>query len=138
MSEEIVEAPTLQEPPTKPLEEVLEPAATPTPPDPEPKKRGRPHGAKDIVKRTRKPVVKLRVEPVVREPPATEPVATLPKEPRVQPQAPMPAPITFEAPEPESPRTLFRRHHEALSRERRQKKQEWAQRYTSNWVALPV
>ena len=137
MSEEIVEAPTLQEPPTKPLEEVLEPVATPSQSDPEPKKRGRPQGAKDIVKRTRKSVVKIRVEPLVREPPVTvtEPTTA---QPSSHPQAPMPAPITFEAPEPESPRTLFRRHHEAMSREMRQKKQEWAQRYTSNWVALPI
>ena len=68
MSEEVVEA-TPSETQSEPSVVVSEPPAAPEQPQPEPKKRGRPPGAKDAVKRTRKPVVKLRVEPVVRDPP---------------------------------------------------------------------
>ena len=140
MSEQIVEAPASQEssetPPVTDLPALEPPAATE--PAPEPKKRGRPQGAKDTAKRTRKPVVKLRVEPIVREPPAVnnEPVTQTP-----QAQAPPQLerqPIALEAPEPKSPRTLFRMHHEAVVSEKRQKKQEWAQMYTANWTAWPV
>ena len=139
MSEQIVEAPASQEssetPPVADLPALEPPAEVPAP---EPKKRGRPQGSKDASKRTRKPVVKLRVEPVVREPPAStnEPVAQAqapPQPPQLERQ-----PIALEAPEPKSPRTLFRMHHEAVVREKRQKKQEWAQMYTANWTAWPV
>ena len=136
MSEQIVEAPASQEssetPPVADLPALEPPAEVPAP---EPKKRGRPQGAKDTAKRTRKPVVKLRVEPVVRQPPAAtnEPVAQAPPQPPLERQ-----PIALEAPEPKSPRTLFRMHHEAVVSEKRQKKQEWAQMYTANWTAWPV
>ena len=77
MSEEIAPVPqeTPEEPPAVPEPPVLE-----QPPTPQPKKRGRPQGTKDVVKRTRKPAVKLRVEPVAREPPPTSqaPVAEPP------------------------------------------------------------
>ena len=138
MSEPIVEAPASQEssetPPVADLPALEPPAASE--PAPEPKKRGRPTGAKDTAKRTRKPVVKLRVEPIVREPPTinNEPVTQTPQAP---PQLER-QPIALEAPEPKSPRSLFRMHHEAVSRERREKKHEHAQRYTANWTAWPV
>jgi hypothetical protein len=133
MSEEVVEIPQ-ESAETHPEEAIVEPPAASEAPAPEAKKRGRPHGAKDAVKRTRKPAVKLRVELVVREPPATNAV---PKEPVAPaPQAPSQFErIAPEALETKSPRTLFRIHHEAAARERRQKKQEWAQMYTANWTA---
>jgi hypothetical protein len=136
MSEKIIEAPATQEssetPPVADLT-ASEPPAASEAPAPEPKKRGRPQGAKDTAKRTRKPVVKLRVEPIVREPLAMpkEPMAPPPQPPQLERQP-------LEAPEPKSPRTLFRMHHEAVVRERREKKQEYAQRYTANWTAWPV
>jgi hypothetical protein len=132
MTEEVVEIPN-ESAETPPEEATVGPPAEA--PAPEAKKRGRPHGAKDAVKRTRKPVVKLRVEPVVREAPAIpkEPTAPPPQPPQLERQ-----PIALEAPEPKSPRTLFRMHHEAVVRERREKKQEYAQRYTANWTAWPV
>jgi hypothetical protein len=131
MSEEVVEIPQ-ESAETPPEEATVEPPAEA--PSPEAKKRGRPHGAKDTVKRTRKPAVKLRVEPLVREAPAVpkEPVAPAPQAPPQLERQPL------EAREPKSPRTLFRMHHEAVARERRQKKQEWAQMYTANWTAWPV
>ena len=137
MSDEVVETQIPQESAETHPEEAtpsVEPPVAPEAPAPDPKKRGRPQGAKDAVKRTRKPVVKLRVEPVVREPPAArsvEPMAQRP--PQLEQQ-----PVALEAPEPKSPRSLFRMHHEAVARERREKKHEWAQRYTANWTAWPV
>ena len=138
MSEPVVEALASQEssetPPETDLPALEPPAASE--PAPEPKKRGRPQGAKDTAKRTRKPVVKLRVEPIVREAPAVN------NEPATQAPQPLPQlerqPIALEAPAPMSPRTLFRMHHEAVTRERREKKHEYAQRYTANWKAWPV
>ena len=139
MSDEVVETQIPQESAETHPEEAtpsVEPPVAPEAPAPDPKKRGRPQGAKDAVKRTRKPVVKLRVEPIVRESPAvnSEPVAQAPQTiPQLERQ-----PIALEAPEPKSPISLFRMHHEAMIRERREKKREYAQRYTANWTAWPV
>jgi hypothetical protein len=134
MSEEI--APVPQETPEEPSA-VPEPPVLEQPPTPQPKKRGRPQGTKDVVKRTRKPAVKLRVEPVAREPPPTSqaPVA----EPPVQ-SVSVPAMQREPTPayEPQSPKTLFRRYHDSILQERRQKKDEHAQRYVSNWARWPV
>ena len=144
MSEEVVEA-TPPETQTESSEVASEAPAAPEQPaePPEPKKRGRPPGAKDTVKRTRKPAVKLRVEPVVRDPPPATPQAPAPAPPTpsaepsqitslsLRPREPTPVY------EPPSPRTLFRNHQEAVAREKRQKKQEEAKMYTANWVAWP-
>ena len=70
MSEEIVEASIPQTSPAEAPVNVSEPPVIEEPPAPEPKKRGRPQGAKDGVKRARKPAVKVRIEPVTREAPA--------------------------------------------------------------------
>jgi len=134
MSEEIVEASipqtSLEDAPVDVSDPVVEEL-------PEPKKRGRPQGAKDVVKRTRKPAVKIRIEPMIRELPAAAPTPApeapvqnvrLPLTPREQPPAH----------EPQSPRTLFRRYNESMAQERRQKKQEHAQRYVSDWSRWPV
>ena len=136
MSEEIVTAPVPQETPEEPSAAVSEPPALEQASTPEPKKRGRPQGTKDVVKRTRKPAVKLRVEPVVREPPPT-PVA----EPQVPVQSVSvpemqrePTPVY----EPQSPKTLFRRYNESIAQERRQKKEHHAQQYIANWTRWPV
>jgi hypothetical protein len=134
MSEEIVTAPVPQETPEEPSAAVSEPPVLEQPPTPEPKKRGRPQGTKDVVKRTRKPAVKLRVEPVVREPAPTSQAPAA--EPPVVPPALQREPTS--AYEPQSPKTLFRRYHESISQERRQKKDEHAQQYVSNWARWPV
>jgi hypothetical protein len=141
MSEEVVEA-TPPETQTEPSEVVSEPPAAPEQPQPpEPKKRGRPPGAKDAVKRTRKPVVKLRVEPAVTDPPPATPQAPslAPATPSAEPSQLTSLSLRPREPtpvyEPPSPRTLFRNHQEAVAREKRQKKQAEASMYTANWVA---
>ena len=138
MSEEIVTAPVPQETPEEPSA-VPEPPVLEQPPTPEPKKRGRPQGTKDVVKRTRKPAVKPHVEPVVREPgPTSQAPAAEPQMPAQSVSAPAmqrePTPVY----EPQSPKTLFRRYHESVLQERRQKKDEHAQQYVSNWARWPV
>ena len=75
---------------------------------PEPKKKGRPVGAKDTTKRTRKPV-QIRVEPLPEKP---EPPAPTPKpEPIVEPRKPAEVPVVIE--EPKTPRTLIKRDLQA-------------------------
>ena len=136
MSEEVVTTPVPQETPEEPSAAVSEPPALEQAPTPEPKKRGRPQGTKDVVKRTRKPAVKLRVEPVAREPPPT-PVA----EPPLPTQnVSLPARQREPSPvyEPQSPKTLFERYNESLTQERRQKKDQHAQQYVANWTRWPV
>ena len=87
--------------------EIPEPVEAPAPeqPEPEPEKRGRgrPAGAKDRVKRTVKP--KVRIEPIPAEP------AAEPSQPS-QPSQPQPAPPP--PPEPPSPRTMYRQTSEQL------------------------
>ena len=87
------------------IPEPVEAQPEPEPAEQEPEKRGRgrPAGAKDRVKRTVKP--KVRVEPIPAEPP-TEPAA----EPS-QPSQPQPVPPP---PEPPSPRTMYRQTSEQL------------------------
>ena len=136
MSEEVVTTPVPQETPEEPSVAVSEPPVLEQAPAPEPKKRGRPQGTKDVVKRTRKPAVKLRVEPVAREPPPT---------PAAEPQVPAQSasvPATQHEPtpvyEPQSPKTLLRRYNESITQERRQKKEQRAQQYIANWTRWPV
>ena len=140
MSEEFIEPSAVVEalPDPEPAAQTSEPIAEPVAAAPEPKMRGRPQGSRDAVKRARKPAIKLRVEPVVRESLAqpTAPPAQPP--PQRRQLADMDRYHTTVEPEPPSPRTLFRLHHKALFSERQQKKQEWAQRYTSNWTSWPV
>jgi len=136
MSEEVVTTPVPQETPEEPSAAVSEPPVIEEAPAPEPKKRGRPQGTKDVVKRTRKPAVKLRVEPVAREPHPT---------PAAEPQVPAQSasvPATQHEPtpvyEPQSPKTLFRRYNESIAQERRPRKDQHAQQYVANWTQWPV
>ena len=50
-----------------PAVETMQPESRDMPP-PAPKRKGRPPGAKDAVKRVRKPPVQIRVEPIATEP----------------------------------------------------------------------
>ena len=74
---------------------------------PEPKKRGRPSGAKD--RAPRKKTIKIVAEPLQPEEPREEPA----QEPALEPaQASQPLPV--QAPEPPSPRTLHRQAAELI------------------------
>ena len=117
-----------------PVEPVQEPVAPVVETLPEPKKKGRPQGSKDTIKRTRKPV-QIRVEPLQEKqaaPPASKP--------EVSPQAPEPAPVEIE--EPKTPRTLIRETSRHLVSLRQlvndNRKSEMAQRYTQKWSKWPL
>ena len=116
---------------TEHIEPPAEPVATP---EPELVKRGkgRPAGSKDKVKRTIKP--KVRAEPIEQpkapEPPREEPPAT------IEPQPPV------EAPEPPSPRTLYRETSRHLVHLRglinTGRRSEVGARYTQKLTQWPV
>lgn len=143
MSEAVVES-LVSQPPQEEAPVAPEPPAiaevAPEPVAPEPKKRGRPQGAKDTTKRVRKPAVKLRIEPIVKEAPAETPT------PVTEPPRPAPKAQVTETPrepptpvyEPSSPRTLFRLYNQSLAQERHQRKQDQAQKYISNWSRWPL
>ena len=127
MPEIPVEAPAIEET----VATVTETTETP----PEPKKRGRPTGAKDTTKRTRKPV-QIRVEPLQEKP---EPPVPKP-EPIVEPRKPAEPPAEIE--EPKTPRTLIKetsRHLislRALVNDNR--KDEMGKRYIQKWSKCPL
>ena len=106
---------------------------------PEPKKRGRPHGAKDTIKRTRKPPVSIRIEPLEVRPP----------EPRVATPRPAPEPTLVtekkapvEIEEPKTPRTLLRETSRHLVSLRAlvhdTKRAERAEKLTQGWATWPL
>ena len=111
-----------------------------TPPEP-PKRKGRPPGSKDTVKRTRRPPVQVRIEPL-------EAVASAPKSASKPPTLPPSAEPEPSRPElvvevtPPSPRTQIREHTRHLIRlkadEHENKKAAHAQMYVSRWPQLPV
>jgi hypothetical protein len=121
--------------PVEPVTNVTEPVVetTETPPA-EPKKRGRPTGAKDTTKRTRKPV-QIRVEPLQEKP---EP--PVPKPEPIEPRKPAEPPAEIE--EPKTPRTLIKetsRHLislRALVNDNR--KDEMGKRYIQKWSKCPL
>ncbi len=84
-----------------------EPAEPADPPAEEKRGRGRPAGAKDRVKRTVKPKVRIEPIPAPAEPPAEPAEPSQPSQP--QPQPPLPP-----EPEPPSPRTMYRQTSEQL------------------------
>ena len=109
---------------------------------PEPKRRGRPAGSKDTVKRTRKPPVQIRIEPLeapivnnrMNPPEQPKEIVSEPKE-EVKPK-PQPPPE-----EPKTPRTLLRevsRLHVSLRAAAHDtRKAENAKKYTEKWITLP-
>lgn len=105
---------------------------------PAPKRKGRPAGSKDTVKRTRKPAVHVRIEPLEVKPP---------EQPRVPTPRPEPEPVTAPVAEPKqpveieeskSPRTLLRetsRHLMSLrSLVHDNRKADHVKKYTQNWA----
>ena len=107
------------------------------PPEP-PKRKGRPPGSKDTVKRTRRPPVQVRIEPL-------EAVAAAPKSAPKPPVAVVPEPVRPEPVvevAPASPRTQYREHTQHLIRLRNElhenKRSAHAQMYVSRWSQWPV
>ena len=100
-----------------------------------PKRKGRPPGAKDAVKRVRKPPVHIRVEPIIAAEPVVEP--RLKAEPKVETKQ------TIEIEEdPPTPRTLLReasRHYVSLrGLVHANKKTEVSNMYTKKLTSWPV
>lgn len=98
------------------IEEQSEASGTPVlisdqssmPPPPVPKKKGRPAGSQDKAPR-KKPLVKVRIEPIMREAVITEPIATEPA-PKVTPPPEHHSEIVPEIhEEPPSPMSLYKR-----------------------------
>jgi hypothetical protein len=82
MTDETVDIP-IQDLPTEPV--VTEPIDIEPMPPPKPKQKGRPPGSKDAIKRTRKPPIQVRIEPLEPEPepkPEPKPRERTPRPPR--------------------------------------------------------
>ena len=115
---------------------------------PEPKKRGRPHGAKDTIKRTRKPPVSIRIEPLEVRPPeqprVQQAASAAPATPRPAPESTLvtekKAPVEIE--EPKTPRTLLRETSRHLVSLRAlvhdTKRAERAEKLTQGWATWPL
>lgn len=128
--------------------EASEPTAVETvPPPTAPKRKGRPPGSKDTVKRVRKPPVIVRVEPIASEPIAPErSVVNEPSTPRHKTKAPKLEPLTVrpaqaEIEDPPTPRSMLRdatRHFVALkSLALESSKAELKHMYTKKLSAWP-
>ena len=108
---------------------------------PVPKRKGRPPGAKDTIKRVRKPPVQIRVEPIATEP-KPEPVerVSTPR-PKAEPKVETKDPVEIEV-DPPTPRTLLReasRHYVSLrSLVHANKKAEMCNVYTQKLTPWPV
>ena len=128
-----------------------QPAAVATPPPPETaalKRKGRPAGSKDTVKRTRKPPVQVRIEPLEAQreasteaPPPSTRASTAAAKPR-----PRPAPQIVHEPEqereePGTPRTLLKETARHLIGLRAivhgSRKVEIANKYVEKWAKWP-
>ena len=148
--QELHQQATLAAHPVEPHVDVGAPAtnakntATMTPPRqqaalaaPEPKKRGRPHGSKDTVKRTRK-TISVRIEPLDANPPVQPRVAT----PRPEPAPVVETKAPIEIEEPETPRTRLRETSRQLVSLRalvhNTKKVERAEKLTQGWATWPL
>jgi len=137
-----------QELPSEPAPELdvpaaAEPAAEATAaqdmPPPAPKRKGRPTGAKDAVKRVRsKPVVQVRIEPINPEPEPREATPRPKKESVAEPVVEQPVEIE----EQPSPRTMLKeasRHFVALrSMVHENRRVSHASQYTQKLTAWPV
>ena len=106
-------------------------------PPPAPKRKGRPPGAKDTIKRVRKPPVQIRVEPINVEP--VERVST--PRPKAEPKTESKQLVEIEE-DPPTPRTLLReasRHYVSLrSLVHDKKKSEIVNMYTQKLTPWPV
>lgn len=138
---EVPETPAaaLEEPssePVAPPAASVESASDPMPPPPTaPKKRGRPQGAKDTFKRTRRPPVQVRIEPLETASPEPKPDT-----PRAEPKhTPEPEP---KVEVPKSPRTQMREATQHLVSLRaamnENKKAEHVKKYTEKWMTWPL
>ena len=148
--QELRQQAALAAPPMEPSVDVVTPAAnaetTNAMAPPEPKKRGRPHGAKETIKRTRKPPVSIRIEPLeVRPPePRVQQASAAPGTPRPAPEPTLvtekKAPVEIE--EPKTPRTLLRETSRHLVSLRAlvhdTQKAERAEKLTQGWATWPL
>ena len=111
------------------------------PPPSAPKKKGRPAGSQDKAPR-KKPVVKVRIEPIIHEAVITEPITTEPA-PRVTPaeQHSEIVPEIHEE-EPPSPMSLYKRYtRDALHIQnymKEQKREKAGQSYVNKLHMMPV
>jgi len=108
-------------------------------PPPAPKRKGRPPGAKDSVKRVRKPPVQIRVEPIVPVEPVIERVST--PRPKAEPKVETKQTVEIEE-DPRTPRTLLRevsRYYVSLrGTVHDNKKTEMYSMYTKKLTPWPV
>lgn len=116
---------------------------------PAPKRKGRPVGSKDTVKRTRKPPVQVRIEPLEVKPPEQPHVPTPKPEPEptrvAEPAAASSLGCvkkTIEVEEEKTPRTLLRETSKHLISLRAlvhdNRKAEHAKKYCQNWATWPL
>ena len=110
-----------------------------TPPPAAPKRKGRPPGAKDTVKRVRKPPVQIRIEPIVPVEPVIERVST--PRPKAEPKVETKPTVEIEE-SPPTPRTMLReasRHFVSLrALVHDNKKTEMYSMYTKKLTPWPV